>query len=124
MSPTEDEALHQELVALSGELRHARRERAVEQTFNRYLHNPIDDVRATRIATLAADALTAQPSWVIAHVRYLYDNNQLTSTEPTELATRIITIAAHYDLHGRLPTTWPAPAVPVLELAGPGIEFG
>ena len=67
--------------------------------------------------------LTTQPAWIIDHIRYLHDNHQLTSTDPVELATRIITTAAHHDLHGQLPAAWPAPPLSV-ELAPPGIEIG
>lgn len=86
--------------------------------------NPIDDARTTRIATLAVDTLTNQPTWVIDHIRYLYDNHQLTDTSVAELATRIITTAAHQDLHGELPTTCPAPPAPTVEFATTGIEIG
>ncbi len=78
----------------------------------------------TRIATLAHDVLTTQPAWIIDHIRYLHDNHQLTSTDPVELATRIITTAAHHDLHGQLPAGWPAPTPPAVDLAQPSLEIG
>jgi conjugative relaxase-like TrwC/TraI family protein len=123
-APGERDALHLELVNNVGDLRHARSERAVEQAFNRYIPNPIDDARTTRITTLAADALTTQPPWVIEHVRHLHDNSQLTTTDIAELVTRIIQTAAHNDLHGQLPTNWPAPPARAVEAAQSGIEVG
>lgn len=124
MAPVEREGLHLEPVKIGGDLRHARSERAVEQAFNRYIPNPIDYARATRITTLAADALTTQPVWVIDHVRYLYGNQQLAATEPAELATRIIAAAAHLDIHGDLPTNSPTPPPLVDELGPTGVEVG
>ena len=124
VSPDEQEALHHELVSLGTELRRAHREHAVEEVFNRYLPNQIDDARATRIATLAHDTLITQPAWVTDHIRQLHDNHQLSGIDPVELATRIIQVAAHRDLHGHLPTTWPALAPPPVDFAQPTIEVG
>jgi AAA domain/TrwC relaxase/UvrD-like helicase C-terminal domain len=124
LSSDEREALHLELVNINNELRRARRQQAGEQALDRYISNPLDDARATRIATLAADTLASQPAWVIDHVRYLHDNHQLTTTDTTKLATRIITTAAHNDLHGYLPAAWPAPPAPTVEGEQPGIEVG
>ena len=128
VSSADQEALHQELVTLGAELRQARRERAVEQVFDRYLPNPIDDARATRITTrittLAHDVLTTPPAWLIDHVLDLRDNHQLTSVDHVELATRIIQVAAHLELHGQLPATWPAPTPPAVELPQSCIELG
>ncbi len=123
-SPVEAEALHQELVTVSVELRQARRERAVDHAYNRYLPDPLDDARATRIATLAADTLTTQPTWVIDHVRSLHDNHQLTIIGASELATQLIQTAAHRDLHGQAPTAWPAPTSPTMAPAAVGVELG
>ena len=120
----EQEALHRELVVLGTELRVARRDRTIEEAFNRYLPNAVDEARTARIATLAADTLTTQPTWVIAHVRQLHDNHQLATADIGELATRIITTAAHLDLHGQLPTAWPAPAPRALDVAHPRVEVG
>ncbi|MCU1394909.1 MAG: conjugative relaxase [Ilumatobacteraceae bacterium] len=122
--PDESAALQTELVNIGRELRQARSTRASEQAFNRYIPNPIDDARTTRITTLAADALTNQPVWVIDHVRYLHDHHGLAGTEPAGLAKRVITAAAHLDLHGDLPTSWPAPTSLAIEHAQPGIEVG
>ena len=105
-------------------IRQARRERAVEHAFDRYLPNALDAARATRITTLAVDTLTSQPTWVIDHVRYLHDNHQLAGADTSELATQIIQAAAHHDLHGALPDTWPAPASVTLAPAVPAIEVG
>jgi conjugative relaxase-like TrwC/TraI family protein len=128
MSPAEHQALHDELVTIGNELRAARRAQAAEQAFNRYLSNPIDDARTTRITTLAHDTLTNPPAWVVEHIRHLHDNRLLYSANATDLATRIITTAAHLDNHGRLPTTWPAlpaPApAPANEVVRAGIELG
>ena len=57
------------LTALTGQLRAARRERSVERAFDRYRPNEFDLARATRITTLAHDALTTQPAWVVDHIR-------------------------------------------------------
>ena len=124
MSPNEQQALHRELVGLGTELRAARRNRTIDDTFNRYLPNPDDEARTTRIATLAADTLTTQPTWVIDHIRQFHDNHQLTTTSINELATRIITTAVHHDLHGQLPATWPTPTPRALDVAHPGVQVG
>jgi hypothetical protein len=123
-STAEQEAVHQELVALNSELRRARQQRIAEQTFDRYLPNPTDDARTTRIATLAADTLTNQPTWVIDHVRHLHDKHLLERADLAELATRLITTAAHLDLHGQLSTAWPAIRLPELVTNPLGIEIG
>ena len=62
--PPSSEAIEHELTALTGQLRAARRERVVEHAFDRYRPNEFDAARATRITTLAHDALTTQPAWV------------------------------------------------------------
>jgi conjugative relaxase-like TrwC/TraI family protein len=123
-SPAEQEAIHQQLLALHVELRQARRQRTTDQIFEQYLPDPTDDARATRIATLAADTLTNQPTWVIDHVRHLHNNHQLQGVDLAELATRLITTAAHHDLHGQLPAGWPAPPLPEVVATPPGIEIG
>ena len=123
-SSGEQEAVHEELVNVGAQLRQARRERAADQVFDRYQPNPIDDARATRIATLAHDVLTTQPAWIKDHVRQLHDEQQLTSSDPVELATRIIQVAAHLDLHGQLPATWPTPVPAAVSLSYPSIELG
>ena len=124
MSPTEQEALHEQLVAISGELRTARRHQAAEQAFNRYASTPLDEARTTRITTLAHDTLTQQPVWVVDHIRYLHDHGQLATTDTAQLATRIITTAAHLDIHGQLPPHWPVPTSPTIDVVQPGIELG
>ncbi len=122
--PTEHEALHLELVTISSEIRAARRAQAAQQAFNRYDSNPIDDARTTRIATLAHDTLTTQPAWVIDHVRHLHDHGRLASTDTAQLATRLITAAAHLDIHRQLPPAWPAPPAHAIDVVPPGIELG
>ena len=124
LSPTEHEALHIELVNNSNEIRAARRAHAAEQAFERYTPNPTDDARTTRITTLAHDTLTTQPTWVINHIRHLHDNHLLADTDTAELATRIITTAAHLDIHGQLPPAWDAPPAPTVHGTQPGIEVG
>jgi hypothetical protein len=123
MSPTEQEALHEQLVTASGELRTARRAQAADQAFNRYASTPIDEARTTRITTLAHDTLTNQPGWVIDHIRHLHDHHQLATADLAEIATRTIATAAHLDIHGQLPPAWPAPALAV-NVVRPGIEVG
>ena len=124
MSPTEQEALHQQLVAISSELRTARRAQAAEQAFNRYASTPIDEARTTRITTLAHDTLTNQPGWIVDHIRHLRDHHQLATTDTAQLATRIIAAAAHLDIHGQLPPAWPATPALAVNVVGPGIEVG
>ncbi len=123
-SPIEREAIETELADLNDRLRSARREQVVQQTFDRYLPTAIDEARTTRIATLAHDTLTAQPTWVVDHIRQLHDNHQLSSRDVAELATQIIQAAAHHDLHGQLPAIWPATPTPTMEVAQPSIELG
>ena len=123
LSPTEHEALHIELVNNSNEIRAARRAHAAEQAFERYTPNPTDDARTTRITTLAHDTLTT-PTWVINHIRHLHDHHLLADTDTAELATRIITTAAHLDIHGQLPPAWDAPPAPTVHGTQPGIEVG
>ena len=113
-----------ELVKIGGELRQARSRLAAEQAFNCYVPNPIDDARTARITTLAVDALTAQPVWVIDHVRFLNDHHLLVGADAAAIATRIITTAAHLDLHGGLPASWPALPPLAIDHAQPGIEVG
>jgi hypothetical protein len=122
--PAEIEALHIELIEVGGELRQARSTRAAEEAFNRYVPNPIDDARTTRITTLANDVLTTQPVWVIEQVRYLHDNGLLAAVAPTELATHIIAAAGHLDIHGALPATWPMAPLLVDHVRPLGIEVG
>ncbi len=124
VSPDEREALRHEFLSLSTELRQARRDQTVERSFDKYLPNALDEARATRITTVALDTLTSQPTWVIDHVRYLHDNDQLVGTNAIELATQIIDAAAHYDLHGALPDTRLAPVSPAVDPAVVGVELG
>ena len=124
MSPTEQEALHEQVVTISGELRTARRAQAAEQAFNRYASTPIDEARTTRITTLAHDTLTNQPGWIVDHIRHLRDHHQLATTDTAQLATRIIAAAAHLDIHGQLPPAWPATPALAVNVVGPGIEVG
>ncbi len=109
---------------MDGRLREARRERTINEAFNRYLPNPTHDARATRITTLAHDTLTAQPDWVINGIRHLHDNHQLTGRDITQLATRITSAAAPLDLTGRLPAAWPEPPAVAVNIPQPTIEIG
>jgi hypothetical protein len=124
VDPARRDTIDNELTGLNDQLRAARREQAVERVFDRYLPNPTDDARATRITTLAHDSLTAQPAWVVEHIRYLHYNDLLTTCDTPTLATRIIQVAAHHDLHGQLPATWPAPLPPTVEFPHPSIDVG
>ena len=124
VSTDEKEAVHRELVAVRTELRTAHRNRTIDDAFNRYLPDVVDEARTTRIATLAADTLNTQPAWVIEHVRQLHDNHQLATTDIGELATRLITTAAHLDLHGHQPTASPTPTPRAMDTAHPGVECG
>ena len=124
MSPTEQEALHQQLVAISSELRTARRAQAAEQAFNRYGSTPIDESRTTLITTLAHDTLTTQPGWVIDHIRHLHDHHQLATADTAQLATRIIAAATHLDIHGQLPPAWPAPPALAVNVVRPASKSG
>lgn len=123
-TPVEREALDAQLDKIGAELRRARRTRAVDESFARYTTTPIDDARATRIATLTHDTLTSQPAWLIDGIRTLHENNQLNTRDVTDLATRIVAAAADQDRHGQLPEQWmePAPVCPVAETAA--VELG
>lgn len=112
--PVEREALDAQLDKIGAELRQARRTRVVDESFARYTTTPIDDARATRIATLTHDTLTSQPAWLIDGIRTLHENNQLNTRDVTDLATRIVAAAAHQDRHGQLPNRWidPCPVGP------------
>ena len=124
VSPAERDAIDNELTALDEQLRAARREQTVERAFDRYLPDPTDDARATRITTLAHDTLTTQPAWVIDHVRHLHDNDQLNGRDVAELATRIIHAAAHHDRHGQLPAGLARHRVADRRGTRPAIEIG
>ena len=124
LSTTEQEAFHQQLVAISDELRTARRAQAAEHAFNRYASTPIDEARTTRITTLAHDTLTNQPGWVIDHILHLHNHGQLATADTAQLATRIIAAAAHLDIHGQLPPAWPTPPALAVNVVHPGIEVG
>ena len=96
---------------------------ALQRAFDRYLPTASDEARATRITTLAHDTLTAAPAWVVEHIRYLHDNDQLTTCDIPVLATRMTEAAAYHDLHGQLPAGWIEPATdlrlvpqPILDL--------
>lgn len=102
----EQEAIKSELARLSHELRAARRTRTLNEAFDRYGSSPIDEVRATRIKTLAHDALTNQPTWIIDEIRSLQENGQLNTRDLAALATRITHAAVHQDRHGHLPDRW------------------
>jgi hypothetical protein len=101
-STGERDAAESELIAITRQLREARRERAIQHTFDRYLPNETDAARATRITTLAHDTLTTQPTWVIDHIRRLHDNQQLKHCDVVDLATQITHAAASIDLHGHI----------------------
>lgn len=113
-TPVEREALDAQLDNIGAELRQARRTRAVDASFARYTTTPIDDARATRIATLTHDTLTSQPAWLFDGIRTLHENNQLSARDVPSLATRIVEAAAHQDRHGHLPNRWidPCPVGP------------
>jgi hypothetical protein len=102
-SSTEHDAIETEVASLNDLLRVARREQLLEQTFDRYLPSARDEARATRITTVAHDTLTTEPAWVVEHIRYLYDNDQLTTCDLPALATRMTEAAAYHDFHGQLP---------------------
>ncbi len=104
--PAEREAIHSELATLSHDLRAARRSRTINEAFDRYGPTKSDDARATRIATLAHDTLTGQPSWVIDEIRGLHDKGQLNTHDVAALAARLTQAAAHQDRHGQLPDAW------------------
>ncbi len=122
-SPAEADAVHEELNSVTADLRKARRVRTVDDAFDRYQPNPNDHARTTRLATLAADVLTAQPSWVIEHVRSLHDTGELPTTETVDLAARIIQAAAHRDVYGEPPVVSP-PVLQTAELLPAPIEVG
>lgn len=123
-TPVEREALDAQLGKIGAELRHARRTRAVDESFARYTTTPIDDARATRITTLTHDTLASQPAWLIDGIRTLHENNQLNTRDVTDLATRIVAAAADQDRHGQLPEQWmePASVCPVAQTAA--VELG
>jgi conjugative relaxase-like TrwC/TraI family protein len=109
-TPIEREALDAQLDRIGAELREARRARAIDEAFARYTTTPIDDARATRIATLTHDTLTSQPTWLIDGIRTLHENNQLSTRDVPDLATRSVEAAAQQDRHGHLPEQWMEPA--------------
>jgi hypothetical protein len=76
------------------------------------------------LADLSDRLRISQPTWLIDRIRHLHDNHQLTGCDVAELATQIIQAAAHCDLHGQLPATWPAPSPPAVDLAMPALELG
>jgi len=95
------------------------------------LFHEVDDRRRlaarlgeTRISTLARDALTTQPTWVIDHIRNPHDNNQLNGQDTDELVSRIARTAAHLDVNGRLPAGWPEALPVMVNVAEPDLHIG
>lgn len=123
-TPVEREALDARLDKIGAELRQARRTRAVDESFARYTSTPIDDARATRIATLTHDALTSQPAWLIDGIRTIHENHQLSTRDVHELATRIAIAATHQDRHGFVPDRWADPAPTPQPVIGLTVEIG
>jgi conjugative relaxase-like TrwC/TraI family protein len=122
-SPGEHDVIKTELASLNDQLRTARREQSLQQAFDRYLPTATDEARATRITTLAHDTLTAAPAWVVEHIRYLHDNDQLTTCDIPTLATRITKAAAYHDLHGQLPAPWIEPTVDIRLVPQPSLDL-
>jgi hypothetical protein len=123
-TPFEQEAIDNELATLSRDLRAARRSRTINAAFDRYGPNPVDDARATRIATLAYDTLTNQPGWLVDEIRNLHEKGQLNTRDVAALATRITHAVVHQDRHGHLPEQWTdlSPSAP--EPSAPSIDVG
>jgi conjugative relaxase-like TrwC/TraI family protein len=113
-TPIEQEAIDNELATLSRDLRVARRSRTINAAFDRYGPNPVDDARATRIATLTYDTLTNQPPWLVDEIRNLHAKGQLNTRDVAALATRITHAVVQQDRHGDLPEQWVerSPAAP------------
>ena len=88
------------------ELRQARREQHIDDVFARYGGSAHDDAIERRRLTIAYDALTEPPEWVIEHLRRLHDTGSLGSTRIANLAAQIVDAAAHLDRHGHLPERW------------------
>jgi hypothetical protein len=124
MTSMEHEVIDRKLADLEHQLRIARREQLLQQTFDRYIPTVIDEARATRITTLAHDTLGAQPCWVVGHIRYLHDNDQLTTCDVPTMATRITRAAALLDQTGHLPNLRPAPQAVAVDLPEPALELG
>jgi hypothetical protein len=97
MTQAEQDAIDDEIASTITQLRSARRQRHVEHTFDRYQTNPIKRARSARIATLAADTLTAQPAWVVDHVRFLHEHHQLTTCDIAALAQSLTAAAVAGD---------------------------
>jgi conjugative relaxase-like TrwC/TraI family protein len=123
-TPIVQEAIDNELATLSRDLRAARRSRTLNAAFDRYGPNPVDDARATRIATLAYDTLTNQPGWLVDEIRNLHEKGQLNTRDVAALATRITHAVVHQDRHGHLPEQWTdlSPSGP--EPPAPSIDVG
>ena len=122
--PAEKQAIDQERTAVDAQLRAARRERVVQQTFDRYQPNELETARATRVATLAHDTLTTQPTWVVDRLRCLHGNDQLTGRDIAVLSAWIVHAAAQWDRHGTLPSGWPEHAAATIDVPPSVVEVG
>lgn len=96
-TPAEAQAVDTELERVNTELRETRRAQRVEKSFDRYSGSTWDSARTTRVATLAHDMLTTQPSWVVDEVRRLHDNGQLNTRDIRTLADDIVARAVTLD---------------------------
>jgi hypothetical protein len=108
-TPAEREILCAELSTVRSELRHARKEQAVDGAFRRHRPDPMTHARADRVATLMHDVLTDQPDWLVDYIRHLHDVGQLDGSSLVDLASWVTSAAAELDRIGHLPADWPDP---------------
>jgi hypothetical protein len=110
-TPVETEAVHAELASVTTELREARRARRVESSFERYSDTTWDAARTTRVATLAREVLTTQPTWVVDELRRRHANGQLNAHDIRSLADELVAKAVTADrgVSSQCPSNRPRP---------------
>jgi hypothetical protein len=108
-TPVEVEAVRDELIGVTTELRDARRAQRVESSFERYSGTTWDAARTTRVATLAHEVLSTQPSWVVDNLRRQHERGQLTTSDIHSLAEELVAKAVTADRGGAEPTALEPP---------------
>ena len=101
-----------ELVEIRSQLRDARHERQVNNTFDRYTTPRWDEARTARIATVRHDILTEPPQWILEELQRRDIAGNLIHVDARALAHEFIAAAlAAEGHHGPVPEPTAPPPV-------------